>query len=102
MKLIDVHSHWGTKRGYPLQSEEERAQLRQTWNAELRYHTEAITPCARSSISATPSTGRSRTRRSSARLSGVLCGSMWIQWPRITSRPNACPDHIELRPRGAA
>jgi len=41
MKLIDVHSHWGTKRGYPLQTEEELAQVRRTWNAEVRYHTEA-------------------------------------------------------------
>src|SRR5260221_13107149 len=41
MKLIDVHSHWGTKRGYPLQTEEELALQRQTWNSEVRYHTEA-------------------------------------------------------------
>src|SRR2546423_546143 len=41
MKLIDVHSHWGTKRGYPLQTEEELAVQRQTWNSEPRYHTEA-------------------------------------------------------------
>ena len=40
MKLIDVHSHWGTKRGYPLQTEEELAVQRQTWNSEPRYHTE--------------------------------------------------------------
>src|SRR5260221_12980034 len=41
MKLIDVHSHWGTKRGYPLQTEEELALQRQTWNSEPRYDTEA-------------------------------------------------------------
>src|SRR5918999_191384 len=41
MKLIDVHSHWGTKRGYPLQTEEELALQRQTWNSEVRYHSEA-------------------------------------------------------------
>src|SRR5260221_14777633 len=41
MKLIDVHSHWGTKRGYPLQTQEELALQRQTWNSEVRYHTEA-------------------------------------------------------------
>src|SRR5258706_16414282 len=41
MKLIDIHSHWGTKRGYPLQTPEELALQRQTWNSEVRYHTEA-------------------------------------------------------------
>ena len=41
MKIIDVHSHWGTKRGYPLQTEEELAQQRATWNSEPTYHTEA-------------------------------------------------------------
>lgn len=40
MKLIDIHSHWGTKRGYPLQTEEELAQQRKTWNSDPRYHTE--------------------------------------------------------------
>src|SRR5258706_6643725 len=41
MKLIHVHSHWGTKRGYPLQTQAELALQRQTWNSEVRYHTEA-------------------------------------------------------------
>ena len=41
MKIIDVHSHWGTKRGYALQSEEELAQQRATWNSEPKYATEA-------------------------------------------------------------
>ena len=41
MKLIDVHSHWGTRRGYPLQTEKELAQQRATWSSETRYHTEA-------------------------------------------------------------
>jgi predicted TIM-barrel fold metal-dependent hydrolase len=41
MKLIDVHSHWGTRRGYPLQTESELAQQKSTWNSETRYHTEA-------------------------------------------------------------
>ena len=41
MKIIDVHSHWGTKRGYALQTEEELAQQRATWNSEPRYMTEA-------------------------------------------------------------
>jgi len=39
--IIDVHSHWGTKRGYPLQTEQELAQQRATWNSEPTYHTEA-------------------------------------------------------------
>jgi len=41
MKLIDVHSHWGTRRGFPLQTEEELAQQRATWNSTTTYHTEA-------------------------------------------------------------
>jgi uncharacterized protein len=41
MNIIDVHSHWGTKRGYALQTEEELAQQRATWNSEPRYMTEA-------------------------------------------------------------
>lgn len=41
MPIIDVHSHWGTKRGYPLQTEAELAQQRATWNSETKYHTEA-------------------------------------------------------------
>jgi hypothetical protein len=41
MTIIDVHSHWGTRRGYPLQTEAELAQQRATWNSEPRYHSEA-------------------------------------------------------------
>jgi len=40
MQIIDVHSHWGTKRGYPLQTEAELEQQRKTWNSDPRYHTE--------------------------------------------------------------
>ena len=40
MKLIDVHSHWGTQRGYPLQTEAERGQQRTTWNSAPSYMTE--------------------------------------------------------------
>ncbi len=49
MKIIDVHSHWGTKRGYTLRTEEELAQQKKTWNSEPTYHTEDemadILPC---------------------------------------------------------
>ena len=41
MNIIDVHSHWGTRRGYPLQTEEELAQQRATWNSAPTYHSEA-------------------------------------------------------------
>ena len=41
MKIIDIHSHWGTRRGYPLQTEEELAQQRATWNTTPNYMTEA-------------------------------------------------------------
>ncbi len=40
MKIFDLHSHWGTRRGYPLQSEAELAKQKQVWNSEPRYHTE--------------------------------------------------------------
>ncbi len=41
MKIIDIHSHWGTERGFPLRTPEERAQQRATWNSETSYATEA-------------------------------------------------------------
>lgn len=41
MKIIDVHSHWGTRRGYTLRTDEELAQQKATWNSEPSYHTEA-------------------------------------------------------------
>ncbi|MCL2428715.1 MAG: amidohydrolase family protein [Alphaproteobacteria bacterium] len=37
---IDMHSHWGTRRGYPLRTEEELAQQRTTWNSDPCYATE--------------------------------------------------------------
>ncbi len=40
MKLFDVHSHWGTRRGYVLRSEEQLAQQRRTWNSDPKYATE--------------------------------------------------------------
>jgi len=39
--IIDIHSHWGTRRGYPLQTEQELAQQRATWNSSPNYATEA-------------------------------------------------------------
>lgn len=40
MPLIDMHSHWGTMRGYTLRTPEELAQQKKTWNSEPRYDTE--------------------------------------------------------------
>ena len=40
MKLFDLHSHWGTKRGYVLRTEEQLAQQRKTWNSDPKYVTE--------------------------------------------------------------
>jgi uncharacterized protein len=40
MKLIDIHSHWGTQRGYTLRTDEELAQQKKTWNSEPKYATE--------------------------------------------------------------
>jgi hypothetical protein len=38
--LIDLHSHWSTKRGYVLQTEAERAQQHGTWRSTPAYRTE--------------------------------------------------------------
>lgn len=40
MRLIDMHSHWGTLRGYPLRTPEQLAQQRKVWNSEPRYYSE--------------------------------------------------------------
>jgi predicted TIM-barrel fold metal-dependent hydrolase len=38
--MIDIHSHWGTRRGYTLRTEAELAQQKKTWNSEPKYVTE--------------------------------------------------------------
>ena len=40
MRLFDVHSHWGTRRGYVLRSEAALAQQAKTWRSEPKYDTE--------------------------------------------------------------
>lgn len=40
MKMIDIHSHWGTRRGYTLRTDQELAQQKKTWNSEPKYATE--------------------------------------------------------------
>ncbi len=40
MKLVDLHSHWGTRKGYVLRTEAELARQKHTWNSEPKYHTE--------------------------------------------------------------
>jgi predicted TIM-barrel fold metal-dependent hydrolase len=40
MAIFDVHSHWGTRRGYPLRGEAELAMQRKVWNSDPRYQTE--------------------------------------------------------------
>jgi uncharacterized protein len=40
MRIIDMHSHWGTKRGYVLQTKAELAQQRATWHSDPDYKTE--------------------------------------------------------------
>lgn len=40
MKVIDMHSHWKTKRGYPLRSPEELAQQERVWRSRPTYATE--------------------------------------------------------------
>jgi len=39
-KLFDLHSHWGTKKGYPLRTPEELAQQEKTWRSSPKYSTE--------------------------------------------------------------
>ncbi|MGE0315223.1 MAG: amidohydrolase family protein [Lautropia sp.] len=41
MTLIDIHSHWGTERGYALRTQAELAQQRKTWNSDPTFDTEA-------------------------------------------------------------
>jgi len=40
VRLFDLHSHWGTRRGYPLRTPAALAQQRRTWNSEPAYETE--------------------------------------------------------------
>jgi predicted TIM-barrel fold metal-dependent hydrolase len=40
MRLFDVHSHWGTRRGYVLRDEAQLAQQRRTWNSDPTYVSE--------------------------------------------------------------
>lgn len=41
MDIIDLHSHWGTERGYVLRTTEALNQQQHTWNSKPRYETEA-------------------------------------------------------------
>jgi predicted TIM-barrel fold metal-dependent hydrolase len=40
MEVIDLHSHWGTERGYVLRTAEALAQQKHTWNSTPKYDTE--------------------------------------------------------------
>lgn len=40
MKIIDIHSHWGTKRGYTLRTQAELDQQKETWNSQPAFMTE--------------------------------------------------------------
>jgi len=40
MKLFDLHSHWGTERGYVLRTSDALAQQKSTWNSTPKYDTE--------------------------------------------------------------
>jgi hypothetical protein len=41
LQVIDLHSHWSTRRGYPLQTEAELAQQESTWRSKPAFRTEA-------------------------------------------------------------
>ena len=40
IQLYDLHSHWGTKRGYPLRTPEELVQQEKVWRSKPQYATE--------------------------------------------------------------
>jgi predicted TIM-barrel fold metal-dependent hydrolase len=40
-RLIDVHSHWSTRRGYALRSQEELQLQNHTWRSKVSYRSEA-------------------------------------------------------------
>ncbi|MES2187563.1 MAG: amidohydrolase family protein [Pseudomonadota bacterium] len=40
MRLFDLHSHWGTERGYVLRTADALAQQKNTWNSTTKYDTE--------------------------------------------------------------
>ncbi len=40
LRIIDLHSHWSTRRGYVLQSDDELAQQHGTWRSTPAYRTE--------------------------------------------------------------
>ena len=40
-RLIDVHSHWSTQRGYALRSQEEVQLQNHTWRSKANYRDEA-------------------------------------------------------------
>jgi predicted TIM-barrel fold metal-dependent hydrolase len=40
MRIVDVHSHWGTKRGYVLRTDAALAQQSKTWRSEPKYDSE--------------------------------------------------------------
>jgi len=40
VQIFDLHSHWGTRRGYVLRTPEQLAQQKRTWNSEPAYVTE--------------------------------------------------------------
>lgn len=41
MRIVDMHSHWGTRRGYALQSPDELAQQQKVWRSSPTHVTEA-------------------------------------------------------------
>jgi uncharacterized protein len=41
LQAIDIHSHWSTRRGYPLHTETELAEQEHTWRSKPEYRSEA-------------------------------------------------------------
>ena len=40
MRVFDLHSHWGTQKGYRLRTDEEKAQQHNTWRSTAKYVSE--------------------------------------------------------------
>ena len=65
MKIIDMHAHWGTRRGYALQDPAELALQERNWKHPPRYVDEAAMADWLASMNS-GRIGRSTSRRSTS------------------------------------
>ena len=93
MPVIDMHSHWATRRGYPLQSEAELAQQERTWRSRPAYRTEAEM--------AEDFRARRGARHPRFRLQQIPRAGNGASAPRLRVRDAARPCRCDPRPMGA-